>query len=128
MKHPSTALFANKRVLIVEDEYFLADETRLKLEDLGAIVIGPVATVRAALDLLDNESVDAAILDIHLGDGLVFPVAEELERCNVPFVFATGYDPSVIPEKFTGFTLSAKPTELGYIADALFGERSTNAN
>jgi CheY-like chemotaxis protein len=122
LEHLAIALFAGKRVLIVEDEYFLADEARQKLEDAGAIVVGPVGAVKAALNLLDTAQVDAAILDIHLGDELVFPVADELERRAIPFVFATGYDPSIIPAKFTGFTLCEKPTELGNIAEALFGK------
>jgi CheY-like chemotaxis protein len=117
-------LFTGKRVLIVEDEYFLADETRRKLAGAGAVVIGPVADVRSALDLIEVEEIDAAILDVHLGDEFVFPVAEELERRAIPFVFATGYDPSIIPAKFTGFVLCEKPTELGKIAKALFGDRS----
>ncbi|WP_426232164.1 response regulator [Pararhizobium sp. DWP3-4] len=121
MEHISIPLFVGKHVLIVEDEYFLADETRRKLEAAGAIVIGPVAAVKAALDLLDTEKIDGAILDIHLGDEVVFPVAEELERRDIPFVFATGYDPSALPLKFTGFALCEKPAELSYIANALFG-------
>ncbi|CAN7673813.1 response regulator [Rhizobium sp. LjRoot98] len=121
LEHSIIPLFAGKHVLIVEDEYFLADETRQKLEASGAIVVGPVATVGAALELLDTEQVDAAILDIHLGDELVFPVAEELERRDIPFVFATGYDPSVLPVRFTGFALCEKPAELEDIANALFG-------
>ncbi|WP_372353426.1 response regulator [Rhizobium sp. BT-226] len=116
-------LFAGKRVLIVEDEYFLADETRRKLEKAGATVIGPVAGVTAALDLVENEEIDAAILDVHLEGDFVFPVADELERRDIPFVFATAFDPSVIPTRFTGFALCEKPTELGKIAEALFGQR-----
>jgi len=119
-------LFVGKRVLIVEDEYFLADDTRRKLEDNGAVVIGPVGTVGAALELLETEQVDGAILDIHLVDDLVFPVAEELERREIPFVFATGYDPSILPAKFTGFALCEKPTELNSIAEALFGKGPTD--
>ena len=121
MQRPALRLFVGKRVLIVEDEYFLADETRRKLESNGAVVVGPVGTVDAALELLETEQVDAAILDIHLADELVFPVAEELEGREIPFVFATGYDPSILPSKFTGFALCEKPTELGTIAEALFG-------
>jgi CheY-like chemotaxis protein len=123
LENSAIDLFAGKRVLIVEDEYFLADETRRKLEAAGATVVGPVGAVAAALDLLDTENVDAAILDIHLGEELVFPVADELERRDIPFVFATGYDPSILPAKFTGFTLCEKPTELGDIAKALFIEK-----
>jgi ActR/RegA family two-component response regulator len=114
-------LFAGKHILIVEDEYFLADETRRELEQVGAIVVGPTGRVEEALSLIATSQVDAAILDVHLGDELVFPVAEELDRKDIPFVFATGYDPAVIPAKFSGFTLCEKPTELGKIAEALFG-------
>lgn len=113
-------MFRDSHVLIVEDEYFLADETRRLLEDAGAVVAGPVASVREALMLLDEERVDAAILDIHLGDELVFPVAEELNSRGIPFVFATGYDRSLIPSRYSGFALCEKPTELSKIAFALF--------
>jgi CheY-like chemotaxis protein len=121
LRNSYLSLFIGKKVLIVEDEYFLADETRRKLEDIGAVVVGPVGTVKGALELLETEKIDAAILDIHLIDELVFPVAEALDRRNIPFVFATGYDPSILPAKFTGFALCEKPAELGDIAEALFG-------
>jgi CheY-like chemotaxis protein len=121
LQQSSVSLFVGKKVLVVENEYFLADETRRKLEDIGAVVVGPVGTIEAALVLLKNVKVDAAILDIHLIDELVFPVAEELERRSIPFVFATGYDPSILPARFTGFALCEKPAELGDIAEALFG-------
>ncbi len=114
------SLFAGKHILIVEDEYFLADETRQRLEQLGATVVGPAANVQSALELLTTSEIDGAILDVHLGDEFVFPVAEKLDEANIPFVFATGYDASVIPAKFSGFTLCEKPTELGKIASALF--------
>ncbi|MCJ8519094.1 CheY-like chemotaxis protein [Pseudorhizobium tarimense] len=112
--------FAYKSILIVEDEYFLADETRRKLEHLGSKVIGPTARVSEALDLIGDQQVDAAILDVHLGDELVFPVAERLAELDIPFVFATGYDPSIIPVPYTGFALCEKPTELENIAAELF--------
>ncbi|RFB85470.1 response regulator [Rhizobium leguminosarum bv. trifolii] len=113
-------LFSGKRVLIVEDEYFLADETRRKLEDLGAVVIGPTSNVSRALDLINGEHIDAAILDVYLGDELVFAVADELEARDINFVFATGYDPAHIPVKYKGFALCEKPAELEQIAVALF--------
>lgn len=115
------SLFAGKNILIVEDEYFLADETRQQLEQLGATVVGPAANVEDALELIALSKIDGAILDIHLGDQFVFPVAEELAQADVPFVFATGYDPAMIPARFSGFALCGKPTELGRIAVALFG-------
>jgi len=115
------SLFAGKRILIVEDEYFLADKTRQKLEHLGAPVVGPAANVEDALLLISSSDIDGAILDVYLGEEFVFPVAEELETADVPFVFATGYDALIIPAKFSGFALCEKPTELGKIASVLFG-------
>jgi CheY-like chemotaxis protein len=113
--------FSGKHILVVEDEYFLADETRRKLEKLGATVVGPAGRVDEAMELIGERRVDAAILDIHLHEDLVFPVAERLEELNIPYVFATGYDPSIIPARFSGFVLSAKPIDLEHIAKAFFG-------
>lgn len=115
--------FAGQRVLIVEDEYLLANETRRRLVKLGAIVIGPTARVDQALELIQDEDVDAAILDVHLDGEMVFPVAERLDELKIPYVFATGYDPSIIPARFTGFVLCEKPIEIERIARALFGPR-----
>lgn len=115
------SLFFGKRILVVEDDYFMADETRRKLESLGATVVGPTAHVEDALQLLSSEHVDAAILDIHLDGELVFAVADRLTECSIPFVFATGYDPSIVPDRFPGFVLCEKPFALDKIAKALFG-------
>lgn len=117
-------LLQGKRILVVEDEYFLADETRRKLEVLAAEVIGPVASVEDAIALIEAEIVDGAILDVYLGDEFVFPVTDKLEALDIPFVFATGYDQSVLPDRFPGFLLCEKPTELSNIARALFGDRN----
>ena len=112
---------------MVEDEYFLADETRRQLLQLKAEVVGPTGNVQEALALIERNSIDAAILDIHLGEELVFPVAEKLDELDIPFVFATGYDPQIVPTRFSGFLLCEKPTELGKIARALFaGDDSSN--
>ncbi|MDK4742666.1 response regulator [Rhizobium sp. LEGMi198b] len=116
-------LFSGRRILIVEDEYLLANEARRQLLKLGAIVIGPTARVDQALELIQDEDVDAAILDVHLDGEMVFPVAERLDELKIPYVFATGYDPSIIPARFTGFVLCEKPIEIEHIARGLFGPR-----
>lgn len=115
------SLLAGKHILVVEDEFLLADATRKKLTKLGATVVGPTPRVEQALRLIEEEKVDAAILDIFLDDKLVFPVAEKLEQLGIPFVFASAYDASVIPLRFTGYTLCEKPFELEHIARGLFG-------
>ncbi|MBE7183791.1 MAG: response regulator [Methylobacterium mesophilicum] len=86
------------RILVVEDEYFLAQELVRMLVDEGATVVGPVALVSDALVLIDKEpSLDAAVLDINLGGDWSYPVAESLERRGIPFLFSTGYNESDLP-------------------------------
>src|SRR3712207_9567412 len=91
-----TGALALRRVLIVEDEYFLADDMAKALEQLGAHVVGPVPTTDKALALLADEPVDAAILDINPKGQMVFPVADALREEGVPLVFATGSDPGAV--------------------------------
>ncbi|WP_431323316.1 response regulator [Rhizobium sp. YTU87027] len=119
-------LFAGKRILIVEDEYFVADETRKALLAAGAQVIGPAPTVDIGMSMIDREIVDAAILDIRLEGETVFPIAERLQGLAVPFVFATAYVDADIPEKFGGYLLCEKPTALAEIATALFASKPLN--
>ena len=64
----------NCRVLVVEDEYILAQELEIELQDAGAIVVGPVADLADAVALIQaDDGIDAAILDANLGGNMVFP-------------------------------------------------------
>jgi CheY-like chemotaxis protein len=82
---------AGVRVLVVEDEAMVAMLIEDALLELGCLVIGPAASVSAALQLLDAEAVDAAVLDVNLGGEKVFPVADRLADRGLPFLFSTGY-------------------------------------
>ncbi|WP_246705278.1 response regulator [Rhizobium sp. RM] len=98
----------------------MADETRKALERLGALIVGTVTRAADAIELLKLKSVDAAILDVHLLEELVFRIAEQLENDEIPYVFATAYNPAIVLESFSGFILSGKPIDLDKIAFALF--------
>ena len=113
-------LYRGKHILIVEDDYLIAEQTRRELEKLGASIAGPVPSVEQAMALIDERPIDAAILDINLDGETVYPLADVLSERQIPFVFATGYDASSMPEKYKGFILCEKPTELAVIAVALF--------
>jgi CheY-like chemotaxis protein len=115
----ATGALAYRRVLIVEDEYFLADDMAQALEKLGAQVVGPVPTTGAALELLSDKPVDAAILDINLKGQMVFPVADTLREQGVPFVFATGYDENAVPEDYRDVPRWEKPFRPEDLAKAL---------
>lgn len=98
---PGTAFspIPRRRVLVVEDEYLVAQDVAQKLGDMGVEVSGPVPRVAEALALLASGSArpDAAILDVNLGGEMVFPVVEILRKRGVPLVFVTGYDPWTLP-------------------------------
>ena len=97
------------RILVVEDEYFLADDLKKVLEGKGLLVAGPVGTEAEALAVLDDEQVDCAVLDINLHGRMVYPLARQLRERNVPFLFVTGYDEAEADEGFDDVELLRKP-------------------
>ncbi len=110
-----------RRLLIVEDEYMIASELATSLETMGAVVIGPAGSVREALALVerDGDRLEGAVLDINLRDERVYPVADALAARRVPFVFATGYDASVIPSAHAGVPRCEKPVDEALLARVL---------
>ena len=68
------------------------------LQGLGCQVVGPVSRLDAALRLAHEEPLDAAILDVGIRGGKVYPVAEELLVRNIPFVLASGYGDWALPK------------------------------
>jgi DNA-binding NarL/FixJ family response regulator len=79
-------------ILIVEDEPLIALELKAAVEDAGGKVVGPVGSVKGALDLLTADAVVAAILDVELSDGNVVPVATALVQLGIPIVVQSGVD------------------------------------
>jgi DNA-binding response OmpR family regulator len=104
-----TASFAGKRVLIVEDEYFIASELKVLLESRDAAVLGPVAHLEAAIALIDDGPIDAAILDINIEGDFSFPVVDRLIDRAVPVMFITGYDHWSIPPAYRDMPRLTKP-------------------
>jgi DNA-binding response OmpR family regulator len=100
-----------KRILAVEDEYMLAQELALFLEQHGATVVGPVGTVRAALGFATSEPLDAAVLDVNLRNELVYPVADALIERRIPIVFTTGYDELLMQRSYIGLPRCPKPLD-----------------
>ena len=99
------------RVLLVEDEALVAMMIQDTLAEFGFQVLGPVSTASEALAAARERHIDAAVLDINLGDGLVYTVAEILAKRGVPFIFVTGYDADSIDSRFSGIPVLQKPIE-----------------
>ncbi|MFY8021266.1 MAG: LytR/AlgR family response regulator transcription factor [Bacteroidia bacterium] len=81
----------NLRVLIVEDEFIIASNLKMMLEDLGYQPLNPVGTKKEAMEVLSNAGVDLAILDINLsGKQEGIEVAKFInEHVHIPFIFLT---------------------------------------
>jgi len=109
-----------RRILVVEDEFLLADEFHRELEAAGAVVVGPAPTVERALALVENEApIDAALLDVNLNGDMIFPVADALVVRSVPFVFTSGYDDDVLAERYSLMPRCQKPTDIALIIEQL---------
>jgi len=111
---------AGRHILIVEDEFFVADSLKMYLESLDAVVIGPAASVDAAIELVaTSDRLDWAVLDINLRGKKAYPVAEALSARGVPFVFMTGYGADSIPEPFASAPRCTKPFEIAQLVRLL---------
>ena len=100
---------AGLRILVVEDEMLIAVLIEEMLQGLGCQVVGPVSRLDAALRLAHEEPLDAAILDVRIRGGQVYPVAEELLARNIPFVLASGYGDWALPENLQHQPRLTKP-------------------
>ncbi len=108
------------RVLVVEDEYLLAEDLRRSLEEQGAIVVGPAPSIPAAERLLvDETAIDFAVLDINLAGTSAYPIADRLVRSRIPFAFVSGFEQSTVPPRFAGIAVLEKPVNFLLLCDAI---------
>jgi DNA-binding response OmpR family regulator len=115
----TSGLLGGARILLVEDEYYLADDLARSLRREGAEVIGPVGTLAAAETLVDAHAFDCAILDMNLRGDMAFPIADRLREAGVPFLIATGYSSASLPERFGGLPRVEKPFDADAVVAAL---------
>ena len=109
-----------RKVLLVEDQMLIALDVEAMLEDHGAGEIVTANSVSTALSRLTEFTPDIAILDVNLGTDTSIPVALELKRRSIPFVFATGYgETSFIPEDMKTVAVVRKPYDSEKLIPAL---------
>lgn len=107
------------RVLIVEDEYFIADELACDLTAAGIEVTGVTKGAQGARDALGTGEVDVVLLDINLSGETSFGLANELRDRGTPFVFITGYDREMLPPQFRDEFVLGKPYDSRGLIDAI---------
>ena len=97
------------RVLVVEDEMTVAMLIEDMVSELAYEVAAVVPRLEDAMRLLDSDSFDLAMLDVHLNGKTVFPFAEALQEREIPFLFATAYGARGLPEEFRDHLVLQKP-------------------
>lgn len=110
---------SERRVLVVEDIYFIADDVRRALSKAGAEIIGPASNTADAIRQLGAAPIDAAVLDVNLEGEMSYPVALELERLGIPFLFASGYDDWAVPHEWQHVPRLQKPYNLRELPGAV---------
>ena len=98
-----------KRVLVVEDNAALAYDMDDALRESGAQVVGPALDLPTGLQLAREHRLDGAVLDIDLCGEFVWPLAQELKRDSVPFVFVSADCGEGLPSDFQDSTCLPKP-------------------
>jgi CheY-like chemotaxis protein len=109
----------NVRVLIVEDEALVAMLLEDMLQDLGCVMAGTASTVDQGVEAASGLEIDVAILDMNLAGKPVLPVAEALAGRGKPFIFATGYGESGVPDAWRDRPTLQKPFSMVDVETAL---------
>lgn len=89
------------------------------VEARHCVVIGPVATVGAAMAVVRDAKISGAVLDVNLGGDRVWPVAAMLDERGIPYVFATGCGCFEMPPQFRSRRVIAKPVTERALCEAL---------
>jgi CheY-like chemotaxis protein len=108
------------RILVVEDEWVIAADVALALEEAGATIVGPYSSVVDSLEHLgDLDAIDGAVIDVGLNGETSFPLADAFRTTAMPFVFLTGVDRHKLPERFASVPHMLKPFDRDRIAAML---------
>jgi len=114
-------LLAGRRLLVVEDEMLVLMLVEDMLEDLGCTNVATAATVEQALQLIDSQEFDAAMLDMNLNGDRTHAVADALAAKGVQFLFATGYSGPDMLDGYGDRPILTKPYQAYELAAILAG-------
>ncbi len=98
------------KILIVEDDPFIAMDLEDTFTAEGYDVLGPAAAVKQGLAIIEETAPAIAILDYNLGQGTSIPIAKALDKAEIPFLFLSGQIERVVIDKnFPPRRVVAKP-------------------
>ena len=120
----SAALLNGTRVLIVEDEYFIADDLARAIRKSGGRPVGPVNSILEAEEMVRRSPVDAAIVDLNLRGEMAFEFIRKLAATGRPCLIVSGYGEDAVPESLSAITRLEKPVSPVAVVEALSRELS----
>jgi ActR/RegA family two-component response regulator len=119
MKKEQNQGLRGARILIVEDEYYLAQDLADALTHRGVDVLGPVGTVEEASEAVRRADFDFAVVDMNLRGDMAFPIADQLREAGIPFLIATGYNSASLPDRFADVPRVEKPSDSSVLIEAI---------
>ena len=126
--HPETGNKMDERkqaslsghALVLEDNLIIAMDAEDMLRSLGATEVFVASNVKEALDFIESETLQFALLDVNLGSETSEPVAEQLHAQGISFAFATGYGDSIdLAKRYSSAPVVKKPYDIDSIKAAL---------
>ncbi|RPD85412.1 response regulator [Luteimonas sp. 100069] len=115
-----SAPLLNRHILLVEDDYLIADALAEALRAIGAQVLGPVGNVEDALRSVSRlDGLEAVLLDVNLGGQCTFAVADAVQARRIPLVFVTAYARDLLPPRFSRVPHCLKPIDFDELAGVL---------
>jgi DNA-binding response OmpR family regulator len=110
-----------RRILVIEDDFLIAQAICSLIEDAGATVVGPIGWVDQALTYVAShkDHFDGAVLDVNLHGEKSYPIADWLAEHHVRFVFTTGYGLDALDPAYAGYPWCEKPFDPRMLFEAL---------
>src|SRR3978361_2302658 len=108
-------------VFLVEDEVMIRMMVADMLDELGYTIAAEAGEIGEALKLAQTTEFDIAILDVNVNGKVISPVAELIKARTGPFIFATGYGSSGLPEEYRDRPALQKPFQLETLARMIEG-------
>lgn len=106
-------------VFLVEDEVMIRMMVADMLEELGYKIAAEAGEIAEAIRLVQSTDFDLAILDVNVNGKVISPVADLIKARNRPFIFATGYGSSGLPEEYRDRPSLQKPFQIETLARAI---------
>jgi CheY-like chemotaxis protein len=105
------------RILVLEDDLLNALLIEDTLRFAGHRIVGPAKTIPQALTLLDDDQVDAAVLDFQIDDEVSFDVQQRLDELGIPWAITTAHAASFVTPQVSHVPLLIKPFTVGELLE-----------